>query len=115
MTAADPAALLAAYDAQLRRDAEIPSALTATTCGPLLLATYRRWAGVHHLPHPRRRRPGPRRRSRCGDLVAAALEHYRAQPEVLKVEWKTRGHDHAPGLHEALRGGRVRARGEPSR
>ena len=33
---------------------------------------------------------------------AAALEHYLAQPEVQKVEWKTRGHDQAPGLHEAL-------------
>ena len=26
----------------------------------------------------------------------------RADPAILPVEWKTRGHDHAPGLHEAL-------------
>ncbi len=37
-----------------------------------------------------------------GDLVGAALDHYRADPEVTRVEWKTRGHDHAPGLAEAL-------------
>jgi hypothetical protein len=34
--------------------------------------------------------------------VEQALDHFRAQPGVREVEWKTRGHDHAPGLHEAL-------------
>ena len=38
MTAPDAAALLAAYDAQLRREAEIPSALSAARVGPILLA-----------------------------------------------------------------------------
>jgi hypothetical protein len=35
-------------------------------------------------------------------LVPEVLAHYRADPEISRVEWKTRGHDHAPGLHEAL-------------
>ncbi len=35
-------------------------------------------------------------------LVAQALDHYREDPEITHVEWKTRGHDRAPGLHEAL-------------
>lgn len=30
------------------------------------------------------------------------MAYYRADPEINRVEWKTRGHDHAPGLHEAL-------------
>ena len=34
--------------------------------------------------------------------VEQALEHYREDPAVRHVEWKTRGHDHAPGLHDAL-------------
>jgi hypothetical protein len=35
-------------------------------------------------------------------LVGEALAHYQADAEITRVEWKTRGHDHAPGLHEAL-------------
>ena len=36
------------------------------------------------------------------DLVKQALDHYRQDPEITRVEWKTRGHDRAPGLDEAL-------------
>jgi ribosomal protein S18 acetylase RimI-like enzyme len=35
-------------------------------------------------------------------LVEQAVDHYRGDPEVTRVEWKTRGHDHAPGLHDTL-------------
>lgn len=35
-------------------------------------------------------------------LVPEALAHYAADPAISRVEWKTRGHDHAPGLHDAL-------------
>jgi predicted GNAT family acetyltransferase len=35
-------------------------------------------------------------------MVGQALAHFQADPEITKVEWKTRGHDHAPGLHQAL-------------
>ena len=34
--------------------------------------------------------------------VAEALAYFREQPEITRVEWKTRGHDVAPGLHESL-------------
>ena len=34
--------------------------------------------------------------------VEQALAHYREDPAVTRVEWKTRGHDRAPGLHDAL-------------
>ena len=35
-------------------------------------------------------------------MVAEAVAHYRRDPSISRVEWKTRGHDHAPGLHDAL-------------
>jgi hypothetical protein len=101
MTHADPAALLAAYDSQLRRDAELPSALTKTALGPLLLATYvggRGFITYRDLGTE----AGPATQESVRGLVGAALEHYRAMPEITRVEWKTRGHDHAPGLHQAL-------------
>jgi hypothetical protein len=34
--------------------------------------------------------------------VADALAHYQQDQGIEKVEWKTRGHDHAPALHEIL-------------
>jgi ribosomal protein S18 acetylase RimI-like enzyme len=101
MTAPDSAILLAAYDSQLRRDAEVPSALTTTALGPLLLSTYlggRGFITYRDLSSEK----GPATEESVRGLVAAAVEHYGAMPEILKVEWKTRGHDHAPGLHEAL-------------
>ena len=101
MTETDPAALLEAYDSQLRRDAELPSALTKTSMGPLLLATYlggRGFITYRDLVTE----AGPATPGSIRELVGAALEHYRAQPEITQVEWKSRGHDHAPGLHEAL-------------
>ncbi|HMM93412.1 GNAT family N-acetyltransferase [Phycicoccus sp.] len=93
----DPAALLRIYDDQLRTDAETPGARSVTRLGPLRLATF----------------PGGRGFISYRDLegadaecvrgwVGEALEHFRADPEVDEVEWKTRGHDVAPGLHEAL-------------
>lgn len=35
-------------------------------------------------------------------LVRDALSHYQSNPDIERVEWKTRGHDYAPGLHDAL-------------
>jgi ribosomal protein S18 acetylase RimI-like enzyme len=88
----DNVALLAAYDAQLREEAETPAAEYVDRMGPLRLATYppgrgfityRQTEGIQHL-------------------VAAALAHFSEQPAIKKVEWKTRGHDCVPGLHHAL-------------
>ncbi|KGN32858.1 acetyltransferase [Knoellia sinensis KCTC 19936] len=101
MTDSDPAALLAAYDAQLRRDAEVPSALSTVEMGPLLLATYLGGRGFITY-RTLETEDGPATEESVRTLVAAALAHYADQPEIRRVEWKTRGHDHAPGLHDAL-------------
>ncbi|AIY00811.1 hypothetical protein ART_1212 [Arthrobacter sp. PAMC 25486] len=88
---------LQAYDQQLRTDAETPSAISVTPMGPLRLVTfdggrgfitYQNLDGVVTQEIPA--------------LVGAALEHFKGNAEITDVEWKTRGHDTAPGLHEAL-------------
>lgn len=89
--------LLAAYDAQLRTDAETPSAVAVERLGPLRLVTF----------------AGGRGFVTYADLAGAdaatiegwvrqALEHFVRDPGIRRVEWKTRGHDHAPGLHPSL-------------
>jgi ribosomal protein S18 acetylase RimI-like enzyme len=90
-------ALLRAYDTQLRTDAETASALAVTRLGPLYLARYeggRGFVTYQDLGDPDA--------ARVRRLVAGAVEHFRADPSVARAEWKTRGHDRAPGLHEAL-------------
>ncbi len=91
------ARLLAAYDEQLRTDAETPSAVSVTRHGPLRLVTF---AGGRGFVTYRDLGGAGVEGIRC--LVGQALAHYRADPEISRVEWKSRGHDHAPGLHEAL-------------
>ncbi|MCH1868078.1 GNAT family N-acetyltransferase [Nocardioides sp. CFH 31398] len=98
----DRAPLLAAYDDRLRTDAETAGALSVERHGPLLLATF----------------PGDRALVTYRDLggadadavralVVSAVGHLtrlRAEAGLAVAEWKTRGHDAAPGLHEALLG-----------
>ena len=93
----DPGVLLAAYDAQLRGDAETSDAARVTTLGPLSLATYAEGRGFISY-----RDLDGADEERVRGLVAAACAHYADDPKVTRVEWKTRGHDRAPGLHEAL-------------
>lgn len=88
---------LAAYDAQLRTDAETPSATSVAVLGPLRLVTFGGGRGFVTYADL-----GGADAATIADWVAQALEHYRADPEITRVEWKTRGHDRAPGLHEAL-------------
>lgn len=91
----DAKALLAAYDEQLRTDAETLGALSVTRHGPLRLVTF---VGGHgFITH---RDLGGTTELRT--LVAEALAHFRDDHSISRVEWKTRAHDHAPGLHEAL-------------
>jgi hypothetical protein len=87
---------LAAYDDQLRGDAETRGALSVERLGPLRLA---RFAGRGFISY---RDLGDADAAAVEELVERALAHYRDDPSVARVEWKTRGHDHAPGLHEAL-------------
>lgn len=93
----DAARLLAAYDDQLRTDAESSASASVTWLGPLLLVTF---AGRRGFITYRDLDSVPAGTYR--ELVREALAHFAANPEIRKVEWKTRGHDHAPGLHEAL-------------
>jgi ribosomal protein S18 acetylase RimI-like enzyme len=88
---------LAAYDRQLRTDVETPSALSVTRLGPLRLVRFDGGRGFVTYQDL-----GGADASTISRWVEQTLEHYRADPAVRRVEWKTRGHDHAPGLHDAL-------------
>lgn len=86
-----------AYDLQLRTDVETPSAIEVTRLGPLRLARFAGGRGFVTY-----RDLGGADAAGVEQLVAQAIAHYREDPSIREVEWKTRGHDHAPGLHEAL-------------
>lgn len=88
---------LQAYDEQLRTEAETPSALSVTLLGPLRLATFA--GGLGFITY---RDLGGAVAADMPGLVSGALEHYRADPGIDKVEWKVRLHDASPGLPEAL-------------
>ncbi|MGL5908761.1 MAG: GNAT family N-acetyltransferase, partial [Phycicoccus sp.] len=92
-----PTALLRAYDDQLRTDAETPSALAVIRLGPLRLGTFDGGRGFVTY-----RDLGGASADVIRSWVGEAVEHYSAMPGVTRVEWKTRGHDVAPGLHESL-------------
>ncbi len=94
---ADLTRLLQAYDAQLRLDAETNDAEEVTRIGPLAVATMRGGRGFVTY-----RDLGGADAAGVRNLVAATVEHLRADASITHAEWKTRGHDHAPGLHEAL-------------
>lgn len=95
--APDPAALLRAYDEELRTEAETPSALRVELLGPLRLAEFAGGRGFITY-----RDLGGADATAIGRLVDAALAHFRDQTACTEVEWKTRGHDVGPGLHESL-------------
>lgn len=96
--------LLRLYDEQLRTDAETPGAQSITRLGPLRLATYANGRGFITYPHFNGKEP-----QTLAQLAGAALEHFAAQPQITEVEFKTRGHDHAPGLPERLQALRFNA------
>jgi GNAT superfamily N-acetyltransferase len=91
--------LLAAYDEQLRTDAETPSAVSFERLGPLRLVTFA--GGRGYVTY---RDLGGADVQSIERMVSDALSHFRGDPTIDRVEWKTRAHDHAPGLHEALTG-----------
>jgi len=93
----DRGRFLAAYDEQLRTDAETPSAIAVTVLGPLRLVTFAGGRGFVTYQDL-----GGADADTIARLVGAALAHYQADPEITRVEWKTRAHDHAPGLHQRL-------------
>ena len=88
---------LDAYDRQLRTDAETPSAVAVTRLGPLRLVTFAGGRGfVTYRDLEGADSAGIAR------WVDGALAHYREDPGITRVEWKTRAHDRAPALHDAL-------------
>ena len=89
--------LRALYDDQLRTDAETPSAATVTVLGPVRLVTLPGGRGFVTY-----RDLGGAGADAIDQLVAVSLAHYVSDPSIERVEWKTREHDHAPGLHESL-------------
>ena len=89
--------LLAAYDEQLRTDAETPGAVSVARLGPLRLVTFPGGRGFITY-----RDLGGADADAIRRLVPEALARYEADASIGQVEWKTRGHDEAPGLHEAL-------------
>ncbi len=85
------------YDAQLRTDAETQGSEKVQRLGPLYLATFAQGQGFITYPHITGTEPVP-----LCDLVAPALAHFAAQPQISSVEFKTRGHDNTPGLEQEL-------------
>ncbi len=91
----DVVGLLAAYDAQLRGESEVRTASSWDHVGPLWRArfeqrgfvTYESLAGYDLVR-----------------LVTATVEHFAHETDVESFEWKTRGHDELPGMHEVLVG-----------
>jgi GNAT superfamily N-acetyltransferase len=88
---------LDAYDSQLRTEAETPSAVSVKRLGPLRLVTFAGGRGFVTY-----RDLGGADSTTIGRWVEEALSHYREKAAITRVEWKTRGHDRAPGLHGAL-------------
>ncbi|MBM6402111.1 GNAT family N-acetyltransferase [Phycicoccus sonneratiae] len=93
----DPAALLRIYDDQLRTDAETPGAASLERLGPLRLATFPGGRGFVSY-----RDLGGADAATVRGWVGEVRARFAADPAVTDVEWKTRGHDVAPGLHDAL-------------
>lgn len=88
---------LEAYDTQLRTDAETPSAVSVSRLGPLRLVTFSHGRGFVTYQDL-----ADADESTISRWVEQVVEHFGADPEIERFEWKTRGHDHAPGLHDAL-------------
>ena len=73
------------------------SSIKVTRQGPLRLVTLKSGRGFVTYQNL-----GAADKDAIRRLVPMVLAYYRADPEINQVEWATRGHDNAPGLHEAL-------------
>ncbi|MBM6402676.1 GNAT family N-acetyltransferase [Phycicoccus sp. CSK15P-2] len=92
----DPAALLRIYYENLR-DFSAPTAVSSVRLGPLHLVTFAGGFGFVAYRDLAGADAGTLR-----EWVAAVREHFAADRAVHTAEWKTFGHDDAPGLYEAL-------------
>jgi ribosomal protein S18 acetylase RimI-like enzyme len=104
LAAEERATLLAAYDAQLRGEAEMLGAARWDRSGPLYrglfqrrgFVSYESLAGVDDLDA----------------LIAETVSYFADRPEVAEFEWKTRGHDWPPDLDARLRAQGLEAQDE---
>lgn len=88
---------LEAYDSQLRTDAEVSDALDVTRHGPLRLATFAGGRGFVTYADL-----GGADADEISEMVEIAVRHFHGLSGIDEVEWKSRGHDDAPGLHDSL-------------
>ncbi|MFC7625239.1 hypothetical protein [Microlunatus sp. GCM10028923] len=92
----DAARYLDAYDRQLRT-ARTEAVIALTKVGPLHLITFERgWGFVTYRDLDGVTADGMK------PLVATALDHFRRDAAIERVDWKTCAHDHDTGLREAL-------------
>jgi hypothetical protein len=92
------AALLAAYDEQLRGAAEVQGAVSSDRSGPLWRCLFNRGGFVSYESLESLGTV-----EAIDSLIAETVEFFSSHPEVEEFEWKTRGHDWPPELDERLR------------
>ena len=78
--------LLHAYDTQLRTDAETPSALAVSGLGPLRLVTFQGGRGFITYQDL-----DGADATTIRDWVGQALDHFRRDPAIERVEWTYAG------------------------
>ncbi|RLP82354.1 GNAT family N-acetyltransferase [Mycetocola lacteus] len=88
---------LRAYDQQLRTTVEVRTAESVFMLGGLTLAIF---PGGHGFVTYAKLDATPT--GSIAQNVNTALAYFATYPEIVDVEWKTRAHDDAPGLHTAL-------------
>ncbi|WP_307357155.1 GNAT family N-acetyltransferase [Microbacterium murale] len=88
---------LNAYDSQLRTSSEMLRVSSIGRHGSLWFAVF---PGGHGFVTYESLEGADA--DEISELVDAALAHFGARSDVTDVEWKTRAHDVAPGLHEIL-------------
>ena len=91
-----PAALLKAYDEQLRREAEVLTATEVTHDGPLVRGRLQRGGFVSYRDLDGLTGPG------LDALILRTIAYFRDETDVEDFEWKTRGHDAPADLGDRL-------------
>ena len=91
-----PDELRAAYDDQLRTDAEMARATEVVREGPLL------WAVFDHGGFVSYRDLGGLEGEALDELIDRTVRHFRDDTDVESFEWKSRGHDLPADLGERL-------------
>ena len=92
------AALLAAYDEQLRGAAEVQGAVSSDRSGPLWRCLFNRGGFVSYESLESLGTV-----EAIDSLIVETVEYFSSHPQVEEFEWKTRGHDWPPDLDERLR------------